>query len=316
MGKIDLTRFENLDSCKNDLGEMSSETQNKGYSAGSERGAKRKKFAIGGGVAVLAVLVLVGISLSSRGNSETTSLPEISEPSVTEAAVTEVPVTERSEPSEEIILPEKMEYRHEAKDLSNSQIKYIIYQGDKQLSYYKFLTGLENEKQLRDYFRSILNNVPFDTFKWETPSINAKTITRPFEFIIVNSPHLKNIRPDTGSFREHFRRNAGKLLSIFKNLGGDSILIAPNPPIKNDDFDFNSNRLYRCSSIGPFIKLSSTDEENEQVDLMLSTIGKQGLQAGGKNYKTYISTEGSGVSWLHVRFDPRPKYYSSEYRST
>ena len=61
----------------------------------------------------------------------------------------------------------------------------------------------------------------------------------------VNSPHLKNIRPDTGSFREHFRRNAGKVLSIFKNLGGDSILIAPNPPIKNDDFDFNSNRLYR-----------------------------------------------------------------------
>ena len=130
------------------------------------------------------ISVLVGISLSSRGNSETTSLPEISEPSVTEAPVTEVPVTERSEPSEEIILPEKMEYRHEAKDLSNSQIKYIIYQGDKQLSYYKFLTGLENEKQLRDYFRSILNNVPFDTFKWETPSINANTITRPFEFII------------------------------------------------------------------------------------------------------------------------------------
>ena len=130
------------------------------------------------------ISVLVGISLSSRENSETTSLPEISQPPVTEAPVTKVPVTERSEPSEEIIPPEKMEYRHEAKDLSNSQIKYIIYQGDKQLSYYKFLTGLENEKQLRDYFRSILNNVPFDTFKWETPSINANTITRPFEFII------------------------------------------------------------------------------------------------------------------------------------
>merc|ERR1712227_95559 len=180
--QIDLTRFENLDNCKNDLGEMSSETQNKGYSVGTERGAKKKKFAIGGGVAVLAVLVLVGISLSSRGNSETTTLPEISEPSVTEAPAIEVPVAERSEPSEEIIPPEKMEYRHEAKDLSNSQIKYIIYQGDKQLTYYKFLTGLENEKQLRDYFRSILNDVPFDTFKWETPSINANTITRPFEF--------------------------------------------------------------------------------------------------------------------------------------
>merc|ERR1712131_366940 len=93
------------------------------------------------------------------------------------APETEPAVTKTSEIIE-------MEYRHEARDLSSSQIKYIIYQGDKQLSYYKFLTGLENEKQLRDYFRSILNDVPFDTFKWETPSINAKTITRPFEFII------------------------------------------------------------------------------------------------------------------------------------
>ena len=134
------------------------------------------------------ISVIIGVSLSSR-NSETTSLPEISEPSVTKTPVAERSVT--AEPSvtevpEEIIPPEKMEYRHEAKDLSNSQIKYIIYQGDKQLSYYKFLNGLENEKLLRDYFRSILNDVPFDTFKWETPSINANTITRPFEFIIGN----------------------------------------------------------------------------------------------------------------------------------
>lgn len=311
----------NLDNFNNDLGKMSSETQNKGrYSAGSERlnTSRKKQFAIAGGIGAL-VLVIIGVSLSTAKTSESSeitpastpkTLPDISEPSVTEAPVTEPTATTKTS---EIV---EMEYRHETINLSNSQIKYIIYQGDKQLSYYKFLTGLENEKQLRDYFRMVLNDVPFDTFKWETPSINANTITRPFEFIIVNSPHLKNIRPDTGSFREHFRRNAGKLLSIFNNLGGDSILISPNPPVKNGEFDYNSDRLYRCSSIGPFIKLSSTEEDNAQVDLMLATIGKQGLEAGGKNYKTYISTEGSGVSWLHVRFDPRPKYYSSEYRRT
>ena len=128
------------------------------------------------------ITVIVGVSLSSRRNSENTAqdgLPDISEPTVNKDRVTErseSPVTEDPDI--------KMKYRHEAKDLSNSQIKYIIYQGDKQLSYYNFLNGLENEKQLRDYFRSILNDVRFDTFKWETPSINANTITRPFEFII------------------------------------------------------------------------------------------------------------------------------------
>ena len=131
--------------------------------------------------------VIIGVSLSTAQTSESSeitpastpkTLPDISEPSVTEAPVTEPTATTKTS---EIV---EMEYRHETINLSNSQIKYIIYQGDKQLSYYKFLTGLENEKQLRDYFRMVLNDVPFDTFKWETPSINANTITRPFEFII------------------------------------------------------------------------------------------------------------------------------------
>ena len=88
--------------------------------------------------------------------------------------------------------------------------------------------------------------VPDFSFSGFGPEIPAPTsMEQNLERQKVNSPHLKNIRPDTGSFREHFRRNAGKVLSIFKNLGGDSILIAPNPPFKNDDFDFNSNRLYR-----------------------------------------------------------------------
>ena len=120
--------------------------------------------------------VIIGVSLSTAKTPE--NLPDISEPSVTDAPVTEPIATTKTS---EIV---EMEYRHETINLSNSQIKYIIYQGDKQLSYYKFLTGLENEKQLRDYFRMVLNDVPFDTFKWETPSINANTITRPFEFII------------------------------------------------------------------------------------------------------------------------------------
>ena len=127
--------------------------------------------------------VIIGVSLSTAKTPDSseitpTALPDISEPSVTEAPVTEPIATTKTS---EIV---EMEYRHETINLSNSQIKYIIYQGDKQLSYYKFLTGLENEKQLRDYFRMVLNDVPFDTFKWETPSINANTITRPFEFII------------------------------------------------------------------------------------------------------------------------------------
>ena len=54
-------------------------------------------------------------------------------------------------------------YRHESETLSNSQIRYIIYQEDKQISYYKFLSVLENEKHFRDYFRKILKTRDFVT---------------------------------------------------------------------------------------------------------------------------------------------------------
>ena len=49
----------NLDNFNNDLGKMSSETQNKGrYSAGSERlnTSRKKQFAIAGGIGALVVL--------------------------------------------------------------------------------------------------------------------------------------------------------------------------------------------------------------------------------------------------------------------
>ena len=33
------------------------------------------------------------------------------------------------------------------------------------------------------------------------------------------------------------------------------------------------------------------------------------LAARGEGTATWLSTEGSGVPWLHVRLDSRPKYY-------
>ena len=72
----------------------------------------------------------------------------------------------------------------------------------------------------------------------------------------------------------------------------------------------------RYSSIGPFVKLAKSKDEKEQVDELFRQVGLEGLILAKKSSKTYISTEGSGVYWLHIRFDPLPKYYSSEYRKT
>lgn len=210
-----------------------------------------------------------------------------------------------------------VEFEFNKEYISKSQIKFVIKKMGtaETISYKEFLDYLINNGLFRKFFLEILKTeVPFPTFKWETRPISKTKINQPFEFIIIDSPHLKSIRPDTYSFREHFEKgNFAGTYRTFHNLGGDSLLIAPCP--EKDEFESNIN-LYRYSSIGPFLKLSKTDNEINQVNDLLRQIGIEGLNLAKKSTDTFISTEGSGVYWLHFRFDPRPKYYSSHYRNS
>jgi hypothetical protein len=72
--------------------------------------------------------------------------------------------------------------------------------------------------------------------------------------------------------------------------------------------DFSTGSSY--SSIAPFVRKAP----REDIISLFKKLSAEGLKAAKKSAKTYISTEGSGVYWLHVRLDPRPKYYSSQYR--
>ena len=49
-----------------------------------------------------------------------------------------------------------------------------------------------------------------------------------------------------------------------------------------------------------------------QVDALIREVGREMLQRieekGDEN--VYLSTSGLGVSWLHMRMDARPKYYT------
>ena len=101
----------------------------------------------------------------------------------------------------------KSEFRFETTKISANSSKYKIYQNDQQITYRKFLELLGNTEDFREFFRNTLASSPFDAFRFETPVINNKKINRDFEFIILNSPHLVNIEPDTTSFRKHWSRS-------------------------------------------------------------------------------------------------------------
>jgi len=157
----------------------------------------------------------------------------------------------------------------------------------------------------RKLITQVLRSAPFDAYYWECPPVSAKRAqTTPFEFTIVNAPHLADASPDLDSFSTYLQEFKGKPVArAFKNLGGDSLLISPALATPDP-----SNYLH----IGAFMRHAPDVQINSQWRELGSEINKKlfsGVAGGSDDTPIWVSTEGSGVSWLHMRIDPWPKYY-------
>ena len=66
------------------------------------------------------------------------------------------------------------------------------------------------------------------------------------------------------------------------------------------------------TSLGPFIR-EAAKTNPDQADILFKKFGQEALKIRTKQPRTFLSTAGMGISWLHLRLDNRPKYYVSEY---
>ena len=92
--------------------------------------------------------------------------------------------------------------------------------------------------------------------------------------------------PNDRAYKKYIEENKNKLSTEFLSLGGDTTLVIPIKPYAN---------IYQ------FAKGSS---DKEWLALFNKVV---------KNFNPddfYISTHGHAVSWLHVRIENRPKYYT------
>src|SRR5215471_10373568 len=89
------------------------------------------------------------------------------------------------------------------------------------------LSAWKADAAFRNWFGGLIAGAPFTALRWETPPLTAATVTRPFEFVLLDSPGLA-AHPDATDFAEHFRGADGDVVE-FTNLGGDAKLIAPCP---------------------------------------------------------------------------------------
>lgn len=101
-------------------------------------------------------------------------------------------------------IPITEEFLFDREQLSKSQDKYILYNNGERVSYFWFLTQLSVNDALRQSFIDTLNASRFETFRYESPPVSSTLKDNDFEFILLDSPHLKGIKADIYTFAEHF----------------------------------------------------------------------------------------------------------------
>jgi hypothetical protein len=159
--------------------------------------------------------------------------------------------------------------------------------------YSEVLQRWQVDAGFRSWFLGLLADAPFSAFRWETPPVTSSTASRPFEFVLLDSPALAR-SPDVTAFAEQFGGAGERGVVAFPNLGNDAIMVVPCP----------SGPLTAYGHLAAFVR----EAPEVQRHALWQLVGAE-MQRRLGNKPVWLSTAGAGVSWLHVRLDDRPKYY-------
>ncbi len=151
---------------------------------------------------------------------------------------------------------------------------------------------------------------PYKSLLFETPGTSwLASSTTPFEFALVDKAALQVFAegsPDRFAFAEYFnvasRQDEMNSVCSFSNLGGDAFLVSPLPPS-----DGGNDASY--SHLAIFLRNAPRSQVADFWKLAAATYLRV-LKEKQPMEKSWFSTNGMGVAWLHLRIDNRPKYYS------
>ena len=184
-----------------------------------------------------------------------------------------------------------MNYYSKVYKIDDKTYKFEIYKNNIQLTWHDVISNFCNCETFRIFFTKLFAKSKFKAVYFETPQLTNRF--DPFEFVIINSNSLANIKPDFHAFEKYFDKN--KLVVTFPNLSKTSKLIVP-VPYKSKDY----------SHLMAFLK----NAPSKQIHALWIDVGKQLKKVVNNCETVYLSTHGTGIYWLHVRFDKLPKYYS------
>lgn len=177
----------------------------------------------------------------------------------------------------------------------------VLYRGEP-ISSGKALDLLRNDSAFRSFLTGQMNQSPYSAFRWETRNINRATLSRDFEFVLLDNPAFAKRKTDTETYKTYFAATHDENgIVSFANLSGDATLIVPSPRTNEDVY----------GHFAAFLRMAPLS----QIDALWQKVGEI-VDAKVSDRSLWLSTAGGGVAWLHVRIDLAPKYYGyAPYRN-
>ena len=182
---------------------------------------------------------------------------------------------------------------------SSKHTTFGIQEDGEPITNQQFLDLLSCSSSFRNFYNQRLAECSFPAFLWENRPITATNLEQDYECTLVNNSFLASCSPDRQTFSQYFQPD--KQVVNFPNLGGDAQLIAPCPQASPPCY----------THLASFVRKA----ESPQQDALWQKTGQMMLDAIGKQPR-WLSTNGLGVFWLHIRIDRRPKYYQTETYKT
>jgi hypothetical protein len=166
--------------------------------------------------------------------------------------------------------------------------------GSHELSFREVIGLWREDPVFRAWFTQRLRESPFDAYYWELPPVTAQTLDRTLEYVLIDAPGFIGLSADAEPFRVQFAARGDAEVLTFPNLRGDAMLVVPAPVSPANCYMHLAHFVRRAPEA--------------QVDTLWKAVG-DAMQARVSERPVWLSTAGTGVSWLHVRLDSRPKYY-------
>jgi hypothetical protein len=188
-------------------------------------------------------------------------------------------------------------FRSEALILEDGRVnRIVLWRAGTRLSYAEVIQAWQHSQEFRDFYLSLLADLPFPAAFWESPPVTRETVQQAYEFVLIDSPQLGAAQADPRPFASSFARAApDEHVLAFENLGGDALLIVPRP--------LGPQHMY--AHLLSFVRGAPAAQRD-------ALFQKLGTEMNGRLGETPIwaSTSGLGVYWLHLRLDSYPKYYN------